>query len=491
MYTYIIVDDEALIRKGTRKKIEKMNDAPTCVGEASNGRAALDLIKLKQPDFIITDMDMPIMDGTALLDTLVTEYPELKIIVISGYENFNYAQKALQAKAVNYLLKPFGKEEISQIILETMNLLASEERKLALSSSLELDFLSHYLIGNSTINKIPKHLSLQLSNRFFTIMTVVDLSLKGFEYLKNTITYVIPHPQIQNLTLVVTDLEQDIQTISLELNQLSPKSLIGISNNHHTIESLADGYKETIKALNNSPLSSQKKSFSYSLSLPSKGFHHAKTDELIFLIESGQSKALIKLIDNIFKEIHDNQNLTFADIKDYGLSLIEQTKSILNDYYKTQSNLTLPQVYETIYQSMFSVDELHVFFSDFLENISIGLAYENIYGSEDVIENVQLYIDKYYYKNIQLDFLADIFFINSSYLSTLFKERSSLKFTDYLNKVRLTQAKALLLNSNRKIYQISQAVGYDNHKYFFRVFKKETGLTPEQYKLSKRRATDD
>ncbi|MBP1040274.1 response regulator [Vagococcus sp. BWB3-3] len=482
MYTYLIVDDEALIRKGTRKKIEKMADAPICVGEAANGQEALALIQATAPDFIITDMDMPVMDGTALLDVLIKDYPDLKIIVISAYENFNYAQKALQAKAVNYLLKPFGKEDIRQIILETMTLLSHEETALALSNSLEIDFLSHYLIGNAPLQKMPEPLAFQLKDRLLTVVTLVNLSTAGHNYLTGSTSFIIPHPQFQQLTLLV-DLEEAIRPHLEELLTLSPGALIGISESAQ-VETLPKAYKKTIKALNSASLSGSESVLTYQKRPYSTGFHHPKTDELIFFVESGQTERLTSLIGQIFNEIHQQNLLTYGEIKDYGLSLIEQTKSILNEHYQTTSNLTLPHIYDTIYESIFSIDELQRFFSDFLANISVGFSYEKIYGSDDVIENVKLYIDKYYYKNIQLDFLSDIFFINSSYLSTLFKERSAVKFTDYLNAVRITHAKELLLNSERKVYQVSQAVGYDNPKYFFRIFKKATGFSPEQYKLA-------
>ena len=87
MYSYIIVDDEPLIRKGTRKKLESM-DKLSCAGEASNGEAALELIRGKDPDLIITDMKMPIMDGTELLPVISSQYPDKYIIDITGYKDF-------------------------------------------------------------------------------------------------------------------------------------------------------------------------------------------------------------------------------------------------------------------------------------------------------------------------------------------------------------------------------------------------------------------
>ena len=155
---------------------------------------------------------------------------------------------------------------------------------------------------------------------------------------------------------------------------------------------------------------------------------------------------------------------------------------MLNNFYNTNTNHTLPDIYKTVYETIFSFEKLIEYFINFLSNIAESMSYEKIYASKDTIENVKSYISKYYYKDIKLDFLSDIFFLNSAYLSTLFKERTGQKYIDFLNSVRIEKAKELLNKSDRKIYQISKAVGYDNPKYFFRVFKKYTGLSPEQYK---------
>ena len=116
-------------------------------------------------------------------------------------------------------------------------------------------------------------------------------------------------------------------------------------------------------------------------------------------------------------------------------------------------------------------------------NITEMLKTESIYALEDVVEKIQLYMRHNYQKNLTQDFIASLFYLNRSYLSTLFKHRTGMKFIDYLNEIRIEKAKEMLSGSSRKMYQISKAVGYDNPKYFFRIFKKKTGLTPEQYRI--------
>ena len=112
MYTYIVIDDESLIRKGTIKKLQPMEEQITCIGEADNGKAGIELIQEVHPDIVILDMQMPIMGGKELLPYLAESYPDMPLIVISGYRDFDYVKQAISAAAIDYILKPFSKEAI-------------------------------------------------------------------------------------------------------------------------------------------------------------------------------------------------------------------------------------------------------------------------------------------------------------------------------------------------------------------------------------------
>ncbi len=127
MYTYIIIDDEPLIRRGTQKKLEPLSHMLTCCGEASNGVEGLELIDQLTPDIVILDMQMPIMDGTDLLPVLSSKYPSIALIVISGFQNFDYMKQAISAKVIDYILKPFSREEIQQTVLKIIEALQHKE----------------------------------------------------------------------------------------------------------------------------------------------------------------------------------------------------------------------------------------------------------------------------------------------------------------------------------------------------------------------------
>lgn len=500
MYSYIIVDDEEIIRKGTQKKISYMEQPPVCIGEASNGEEAMELIKDMQPDIVIMDMDMPVLDGIGLLTFLNTYYPSIIIIVISGYENFHYAQKAIESNAINYILKPFSREKIHASIYDAIKKMEKKQfqSKLELENKIQYDrhLLRNLILGHYTGTEIDTDRSLITNSVFrsnLTLLMIVTspnnkLDLSSFE---QSSTRTIVHPIHTNIGFIVLFYENELLEKQSQLSSclkavqlFSTECFVGISKNKKNITDLHEAYKECITALNQRYLRDNVVHFHYAVHHnPSVSINEwNKVDECLFFIESGNTAQLQIVLTSLFDFFESKDHSTFYMVKYYCLTLAEKTKSLLNDYFEIKSNLTLPQLYEMIYYSEFDYLTIKKYFTDFFLNICKAMSSEKIYQSNDVIENIKTYIQKNYYKEISLEYISEIFFLNKSYCSSLFKERTGVKFVDYITFVRIEKAKELLDHSGRKIYQVSKAVGYDNPKYFFRVFKKYTGLTPEQYK---------
>lgn len=146
MFTYLLIDDEVLIRKGTIKKIQRAKLPITCIYEANNGEEAISYLQDNKVDFIITDMDMPKLDGVQLLKYLENKLLDIPVIVISGYQNFTYLQQALKFQAIDYILKPFGKEEITESIQKVISILEEKKKDQVMNSEL----LFGVITGNSS-----------------------------------------------------------------------------------------------------------------------------------------------------------------------------------------------------------------------------------------------------------------------------------------------------------------------------------------------------
>jgi len=478
MYNFIIVDDEELIRKGTLKKIDKLQLPITCVGEATNGLEAMEILKKHTPHFIITDMDMPLMDGSQLLDNIIRNYQNIKVIIISGFENFSYAQKAIQAKAVSYILKPFSKETLCLALEQILEALHQEEKQLTNPmAETELTLLSHFIIGNITFSKILPQTILSLTDKKLTLATIYYKKPINWNSVTTPFT-MLQNPQHEKMAFLL--LEEGVSDLNLPFP--SNDYLCGFSKEFNHPSQLHEAYTQTIAALNKMRLVDEMPLYYYQKETSSREIIFDNIDEILFFIESGNSQQLKNRLTTLFHEMITSHHMTLNELKKFGLHIIEQTKGMLNSRFNFSTNYTLPIIDKTVEESIFSFNEVIEYFLVFLSNIAESMRNEKIYASQDTIENVKKYILKNYDKNIKLDFLSDIFFLNSTYLSTLFKERTGQKYIDFLNSVRIEKAKELLKKSERKISHISKSVGYDNPKYFFRVFKKYTGLSPEQYK---------
>ncbi len=515
MYKYIIIDDESLIRKGTIKKIENMRDDVECIGEASEGEQGIALIKEMHPDFVILDMQMPGMDGTQLLPYLTEHYPKMPLIVISGFRDFDYIKHAISANAVDYLLKPFSREAISECIgsaikrLEdnqhiTQQIVSSQEQKEAARYEYDIQYLTNLILGFHTGDASITSEKLNFINdthqlvllTLYCNQNTANLNIQewleegGFGdlaiYLSNStypkIGFLILFLPNQRAVRVETLLKQITEALLYHARQEEHSLLIGISQVHSDLRELHTAFSETSAALNEQLLKDTDLcSYTFKADSEPKQVIWEHEDEFLFRVEAGMQNEIKTLTEQLFDWFTTIPAFTLNDAKYYCYYLSNQCKDILN-YYLNIDGMKSSNSIQNVVSHIFHLEELKNYYLQFFLNIAEMLKSEGIYSQGNVVENIQTYIQHNYQKALTQDFIASLFYLNRSYLSTLFKQKTGMKFVDYLNDVRIEKAKEMLINSDKKMYYVSKAVGYDNTKYFFRVFKKKVGCSPEQYR---------
>ncbi len=515
MYTYIIIDDETLIRKGTIKKLERVRQDVSCIAEAMEGGEGIALIEQFHPDFAIIDMQMPGMNGTELLPYLAEHYPDMPLIVISGYQDFHYLKFAFSADAVDYLLKPFSRDAIGKCVekailrLENSHTLSrqimdSREQKEAACYEYDIQYLTNLILGFYTgdgtitseklkfINTTHQIVLLTLyCNRQFTGLDIQDwLAEHGFGelalYLSNgslpktgfLLLFLPPNKAAKSEHIIrqVTD-----ALLALALQHDCPL-LVGISQMHSSLMDLNAAFLETSSALNQQKLNDPPLcAYLYGEDTKPRHVVWEQEEKFLFYLEAGRQEDVRSLTVQLFDWFQSMPSFTLNDAKYYCYYLSDQCKNILN-YYLEQNNTKPSGSMQNIVSRLFRLEELKDYYMQFFLNMADMLRPKSIYRQDDVIGNVKVYMQHNYQKNLTQDFIASLFYLNRSYLSTLFKQRTGMKFIDYLNDIRIEKAMELLRHSSRKMYQISKAVGYDNPKYFFRIFKKKIGCSPEQYR---------
>lgn len=515
MYTYIIIDDEILIRRGLLKKINYYSAHPIqCIGEADNGEDGLKLIASVNPDIIFTDMRMPVMDGKQLLKKVSELYPDKKLIVLSGYSDFEYMQEAISAKATNYLLKPFNRDEIHLALDKAILQIESEqgikravEQKDKLHEQLlmksDFQILTSLLLNEQNSQFIEqnqlqsKYFLNVMSNKSFVLLLLYSTVQIHKEILKlNDNSIYIQHPQTQNLAFILMGVNNANQTYHFInskaddlIQQLSVSSkgkyCISISQFFNSFSYLRAAHLECVSALDQRELTEFGKVFSVQPDRTLQTTHVVDWDKvqmLLYDIECGQTEKVKNHVLDFFAYYLRVPNLYLYEIKGKCRGIIIEVKKLLATHWNSEQNLTGSSSLEAMFHISFHIESMKDYMIKTLTGVSELMKEQAIYSHAHVIDNVKKYIQTHYMRELTLDRLSSLFYLNPSYLSHLFKEYTSQNLTDYINQIRIEQAKSILVSSNEKINKITKRLGFENEKYFFRIFKKLTGLTPDQYR---------
>lgn len=515
MYSFIIVDDEPLIRKGLLKKINSFSQALTFAGEADNGTDALELIRSLDPDIIFTDMRMPEMDGKSLMKIVHQQYPDKKMIVISGHSDFDYMKEAISAKVVSYLLKPFSRDEIHRTLEQAIEALdkersvkqevvlkAAENEQISYHS--DIQSLLHLIIGIHHRDKLPSFQSLRLKEalaaRYHILLTLYapDSNVQEINGLHRDYVY-IPHSQSDKLAFMLLSypeeqsesamVEHAARTAELLIDSISVRKggegCVGISSVIRDFNMLHQAHLETIAALDQRSIADFGRCYLYNKQAPAQDvLLWERTHELLFLVESGQTAKVKELVLDFFAFYIRQPAVSLAQLKEQCRAMIQEVKKILSAYLQTHADGSPSSSLESVLNISFDLDSIREYLLTVLSSTADLLKDSSAYSSENVIDNIKTYIHKNFTKDLTLEKISSLFYLNPSYLSFLFKEKTAQNFTDYINQLRIEQAKTLLKNTDDKVYRIAKLLGFDNPKYFFRVFKKMTGLTPEEFRKS-------
>lgn len=534
----LIVDDELVIRRGLKNKIERIFSNITSVTLAEDAFQALELMAIDQPDVVITDIRMPEMNGLAFIEQSKKLCPKTKFIIISGYQEFEYAKEAIKLNVEDYLIKPIENEKLKGVLERIQNqfmLEHQEEQQLhELKSTMKkaMSFLrsKHLtdLVEESQHYKWDEYQQLleKVEVRFpfpcFTIITIElnanvqlsnfpdkeDLPLVKFiinniaEEVMNEIGKCIAFEDNKNsqLTHLIFNHAEFVDENRNNIIQDSCKKLlnevykclkvyvtIGIGSKVENYQALHSSYVDAGRAL--------KKKFSLSESKIFCSKNEMENFEPFYLLSEEKEKTFIQYIKNayasnakqIIEEVFDNiekQGVQYSNLvmlyMDLMLLMIKSIKELgicFTDIFKED-------IMTEEYVSSFSdINDLKAHLLMYIDSICSYLIEFRKSDGERTVEHLMDYIQQNYYMDLHLSELSELYYMNSSYLSQLFKKETGKGFSDYLTEIRMENAKKLLDNTQFKAYEISEMVGYNNPKYFLRAFLKCCGCTPTQYRL--------
>lgn len=517
-----LADDDFIIRKGIRTILEKSNAKYSIVGEAQDGEEALEKIKeLDSIDLLITDIKMPIMDGLELIKELRKYRDTVKIIVLSGFDDFKYVRSAFKDGAVDYILKPINKKSLIELVEKIDNRIHIENVE-----KLHIEKGTNLLLEN-LINKLMHRLYLKFSDcendiNNFGIKSegyyvVFILKLDNLFEKSNTIEGINIGRLLENLCSRITPIEDD--EIKYEAFKYIEKQQIvilhnGISN-EYSLDYIVEKYKMIIESytrnevtysigISNLFLELDKCCIAYEQAVKSQNYiFYRRRNEIIKFNQVNIKGIEGDLnIDEYVKNICDNvEILNFINVRSIINELFQKLKKDKIDPEEFRNiieeicekiiltNSDLQEIfnekeydYKFYIRQVITFDELKEYIITTFRTALEYMKIERDKRSKKRIEIAKAYINDNFMNNITLNEVAEHVQLNTSYFSNLFKKESGMNFSDYLLNIRLKKAKKLLLDPTIKIYEIGTMVGYEDAVSFGRAFKKKVGMSPKEYR---------
>lgn len=522
MYKIVFIDDNKAIIDGLKYIIDwKALDIEIC-GKAYDGLEGIKIINKIQPDLLITDIRMPGLDGLEMIESILTKHPSLKIIILSGFDDFSYAQKAIEIGVAAYILKPIKKQLLHDKLLEILSEIKDEEfefqekeqlvSKISLLSEIArekyfIDLLNNRIPISSRKSIDCSVLGLQEWPHFYCLLLIEHDFKKSFNYhnyFKSILTSL--HNDINDDTSAtavsildnqvlffiygpaLSYIEQYREKLLNNLNLHSKFSYYaGISLTHHDVNELSLTYKEAQEALEEVFTNHGTKFYQELTTKTNNKDIDTKPiiEEIINSIKKmNQEKSYINL-DQFFKYL-TQQNCRTTQFYTESINLFLALKQLVYTYQISHDLETNSNYLNITYlqHNFRTLSALKSTFKKIIQEIIEAIKSTPLSSSELLVEEIIHYLKEHYVDETR-ESIANHFHITPTYLSKIFKSVTEMNFVDYLTQLKIEQAKAKLLNSTYQIQEISEQLGYANAHYFTKVFKKNTGMTPSKYRKLK------
>lgn len=533
----LIVEDELTTREGLYNMIDWGALGIQVCGQASNGLEALTMINTGSVDLLLSDIRMPIMDGLQLLTEIHNKQLDIPSVLLTGYSDFEYAQRALRLGALDYILKPCPPREIAsvfeQVVLKVLNKRQNEhdwnglqyqlnENNSIVKSQTLLEWLHQPKRANENRSEQARRLGMSISDQHAIVIAIqpdgkplqelnynrTDLQLIQFattNIVQETLEQCLRQPveviKDQNgiaaicsgtYELIIEKLTDGLSQLQRNLERyLKITVSIGISRSKTSLDQLAEAYKEANTALQLrfyrglSGIYFYTEAEAIQLELPSVQVEteRVKLEPMIIdHLRSGLYAEALNLTEQWLDFFHAEHAQTRTEINLQTISLMARLMQL-----GKEQELAVSGWSDNLIEMADQVQRVET-----LEDLS-GLVFKSIQQFVElrnphktprrkVQQAVEMIAQDYNSAALSLAGVAKELFVSSTYLSTLFKQELGINFLDYVHQYRIEKAKAYLQAGTHKIQTIAREVGYFDEAHFTRTFKKWTGLSPSQYK---------
>ncbi len=536
MFKVLLVDDEILTREAISKNIPWEDQGFYLIGAAENGQDAIKYIEKERPDLIITDICMPYMDGLELASYVYQKHPNTKVVILSGYDEFEYARHALEYRVKEYIVKPVTSLELKEVLKRVKNSLEEDARQRAHIERIQAEYQKNIpVLRERFLRKLleekyakqdvydqMKNYGVHLQGQCYTV-ALVDLE----DASEFCIIYPEQEHDLVNFTIANIAgeiMEESKHGIMVHLSENKFALLFAAEEEDEllfrvkkTCDKLLQALWDYVKikvsviigatvqapyAWRASYLSArealeykfllEKKDYFYAVDL--KGQKHINghvpvnlwSDRISLCIKLNQKSELEIAIDALFSDIIDNCCLK----KDIILYIQNTLLSIIVSFESNESNGGEYQEERSMMKKLTDNKYIGDVKSAFM-NICFSIM-NKVAGQKEGEGRKQSvlamdYIEKNYMDpNMSLNMVCSYLGVSISYFSVIFKNYTGETFVEALTRIRIDQSKKLMDTTDYRAYEIAEKVGYKDPHYFSLIFKKVTGMTPSEYAKSGR-----
>lgn len=497
----VVVEDEPNTRNGIIKIIEKYTSHEVAAGE-SDGASGLQSVLSLGPDVVITDINMPKMDGLTMINKIREAGAETAAVVLTGYSEFEYAQRAIQLAVVEYLLKPLNVEDILEVLDRVEARLSKSRAKEVSAEQLLFSLLTGDGSGRETVEKRfaekIRHQNDQVISMFLIRSESIleDTTNQMAETLENSLNavcltgfFIFKLPYEKSLLVMISDgqnvryLKNIFRTQAIRELKKTGEFLISYGELTH-LSMLKDRLKEMQELLSYTFLFPDSRIIDREL-IESMTFEKAEYPESIEHavrrdIKNGNKEGIRKNAGKFEKAVIESRETPQA-IKRHTVRFV---MALLDAAGDLMENGDVEALYQYLLNDMLKTSIREIFLNNYWKMIQMiaNDREEDALTDNGMILNVIEFIRHNYHREISLTEAADLVGITPEYLSKLFSKEMGINFVTFLVEFRVSIAKRLLAAGNHKIYEVAEMVGYKDTKYFNKVFRSVMGVSPSDYR---------
>lgn len=521
MLKVMLVDDEPFILQGLNVLIDWEEEGFNIVKCAENGDEALDYIKDNPVDLVITDIRMPVMTGIDLLKKVKEEkLSDAYFVILSGYNDFKYARDSLRYGCLDYLLKPVKKDELISILNTVKeksqeNIIQEKHKKETETAFLQRHIIAlivgrydninlNYVLDNMSLSEGVRYMFIELpdiddndidSENLMSYRRELNDAIVGLvgDYTKLIYDVSLNHSYYDTGFIYCDYMAEEKQMDDMEYlgflqenlqKDLGRKVRIISGKKVQDIASISKSYSSACILKSQEVFHEPRPVVTYEKEMnikPGKAVVFKNTvDELIKAIELNNKALIQKCVNTFFDNINDSALSNSVSLNiNYLLFQLIHIATELDD------EIDQEEILHKIGESSFddgvrrgSSRHIYQFACEYADYLT--MLRKNV--SRGILKEVESEIKEHYSENLSLKKMSEKYYINCSYLGSLFTKKYGVSFKDYLTDYRINEAAKMLINTKDRIVDISAAVGYKNSDYFIRKFIELKGITPSQYR---------